>query len=229
MLAKAGQGSTSNLTDQNDAYIALTAAVKANVQATPTGSLNCEKVTPEYVPCVGDVVEFDSDGKATIGLFFGPDAFNCINATKDKAGKIRNAYSFMWNSADALRIKNPKLVCHIEPPEDDFETAGKALIAYFAKQTFTADPSKSYVENQAAWVAFHGLKVGSKVKVTREFDADDGDSSCSKWNQYEGKAKMQGGVFHVEEVMLGSIWLYRKGTEGNADGFPYFALEPVTE
>ena len=82
-------------------------------------------------------------------------------------------------------------------------------------------PDKSYAENQAAWVAFHGLKVGSKVKVVRKFEANEGGFKGSRWDYCSGKANRQGTVISINGIS--SYHLLLKG----GSSYPYFALEPA--
>jgi hypothetical protein len=96
----------------------------------------------------------------------------------------------------------------------------------FAPSTYIADPDKSYAENQAAWIEFYGLKEGSKVKVVREFDRNEGGYSSCAWDNNSVKKSMQGGTYEIKHIRDNNIGLY---TDDKDDwwGFPYFALQPA--
>jgi hypothetical protein len=89
-----------------------------------------------------------------------------------------------------------------------------------APLTYTADPDKSYEENQAAWVKFHGLEVGSKVKVVRKFEDDEDGCKCRAWNAWDWKAEQQGEILVIYSVRSDCIWF-------DSGRYPYFALEPA--
>lgn len=86
-------------------------------------------------------------------------------------------------------------------------------------------PASSYADRQAAWVEEHGLKIGSKVKVTRKAeDREDGWPVCWSFsmdslvgNEYEivGLDASTGVQLPGAEAIFGK-W-----------NLPYFVLEPV--
>ena len=87
--------------------------------------------------------------------------------------------------------------------------------------------SGSYAERQAKWVEFHGIKVGSKVKVVRKFEAGEEGYLAAGWDSYAGKRDFQGQEKTITKIVqTGSKpRIQLKG----AWSFPYFALEPVKD
>lgn len=74
--------------------------------------------------------------------------------------------------------------------------------------------SGTYVERQAKWVEFYGLKVGDKVKVVRKFE---------NWEAWSNHGSHDIGR-EVRVKNLGTTYIC--STSGTF--YPYFALEPVT-
>jgi hypothetical protein len=92
--------------------------------------------------------------------------------------------------------------------------------AYFSKPTFTG----TYAEKQKQWIEHHGLKVGSKVKVVREFADNEDGGIYGPWDYCKHKAGMQGKIYEISYIDKSFI------NVGEAvSSYPYFALEPVTE
>jgi hypothetical protein len=87
------------------------------------------------------------------------------------------------------------------------------------------EPSKepSYAERQTKWVAENGVKIGTKVRVTRAFcDYEDGYFGC--WsNSRQVKIEMVGKIYGVQEVLFPNF------IKINDFLFPYFVLEVVKE
>ena len=83
------------------------------------------------------MVEFDDHGRRNIGLLFGLNAEKCINFYNDVTEKISSPHGYSWNSTETMNVanNNPKVLAHIELAKDldDFEDAGKSLMAYFSK------------------------------------------------------------------------------------------------
>lgn len=76
--------------------------------------------------------------------------------------------------------------------------------------------SGSYAERQAKWVAFHGTKVGSKVKVVRKFE--DFEAGCDmSWVDCKLNTPME--ILTVDDDS--SLEL------DNGCWYPYFVLEPI--
>ena len=86
--------------------------------------------------------------------------------------------------------------------------------------------SGTYAERQAKWLEFHGLKVGDKVKVVRKFGAGEDGYDSRQWNFDDDKAKMQGGIFEIEDITAGNIQLHCPYDRCKWH-FPYCVLEPV--
>lgn len=80
----------------------------------------------------------------------------------------------------------------------------------------------SYEERQAQWIKFHGIKVGSKVKVVRKFNKDEGGFTKTS-NQ--NKSDAVGDSYAVDCIGSNVIWL-ETGIVCSK-GFPYFVLEPI--
>jgi hypothetical protein len=99
-----------------------------------------------------------------------------------------------------------------------------------APLTYTADPDKSYSDNQAAWIEFHGLKAGSKVRAVLAWkNGDNGCNTCTGSDEYGCKASA------IRDRAVGKIGSIDSGAfnvimpreyDGNLQ-YPYFALEPV--
>ena len=87
-------------------------------------------------------------------------------------------------------------------------------VVHRPKPTFTG----TYVERQAQWVKHHGLKVGSKVKVVREFKRGEGGFNSSYWDSY--KKRDLGNTLKIVKIEKGYF-------EVGMSFYPYFALEPI--
>lgn len=174
----------------------------------------------EYKPEVGDVVEFEYKGTKYQGLIF--------QTSSHKSFELPVAYFTMdgqycdWVRSNAHRIQNLVKTGHIvgNVNTDNYMSIAKA---YFSR-TFSPDPDKSYEENQKAWVEFHGIKVGSKVKVTRTVESKE-----NGWCRETDLSAMVGIVYKVG-------WIYPSNgfslhmvdsRVGNGMDVPYFALEPA--
>jgi transcription antitermination factor NusG len=78
----------------------------------------------------------------------------------------------------------------------------------------------TYEERQKQWLEYHGLKVGSKVKVVRKFKEDEDGCDCMESSE---KDDAVGSVFTVIEIRETYIVVSR--LKDNC--FPYSALEPA--
>jgi hypothetical protein len=149
---------------------------------------------------VGDSVKVVREGSVSSGHDIGTVAE--VTGIGSDSGNlyIEGAHLALWHSPDSLEL--------VPTP------------------TFTG----SYAEKQAQWIEYHGLEVGSKVRVVRKFEDDEGGSSCCEWNSSIAKGNLQEQVVFIrsidkEEIVLTVV----KGQYQGCGTFPYFALEPVTE
>lgn len=94
-------------------------------------------------------------------------------------------------------------------------------IESLALASFTPDPDASYEENQAAKVKFYGWTVGSKVKVVRKFEENEGGFTGYSWDSCTEKVAAQGNVVKVTGIRKDHIVI------NGSNFYPYFALEPV--
>ena len=80
--------------------------------------------------------------------------------------------------------------------------------------------SGTYAERQAKWVEFHGLKVGSKVKVIRGYEDDEDGCKAGRCQDGDGFFGDTGTITSIEARYIGF-----RGD--HSCHHPYFALEPV--
>lgn len=185
-------------------------------EACDWGFLTEDARPAEYEPAVGDVVEFDGD-------------FDCNAGTKKCKGIIFmwGGSLYMWNDyhktvsqtqVKSIHIKNIEKIGHIDIVTEftSYDEAFKIAKAYFSEP----DKDAPYADRQAAWVKKHGIKVGSKVKVVRKFEDNEGGFAGGRWDIFGWKAGQQGQVLPVYKIENDCIW-FDKGK------YPYFALEPV--
>jgi hypothetical protein len=99
-------------------------------------------------------------------------------------------------------------------------------LAEASKPTFTPDLALSYAENQAAWIEFHGLKVGSKVKVVKKFKQNEQGFDGLAWDAGNSKMASQGKIMSIKRIDDNCIVLIGQGTNAG-NYYPYFALEPA--
>ncbi len=89
--------------------------------------------------------------------------------------------------------------------------------------------SGSYEERQAKWVEFYDIKVGDKVKGTRQFGENEDGSAVvgSKGSGGKGSFIRDGAIGSVRFICDGSIDVDYGDKYAGLWTFPYFALEPV--
>ena len=164
----------------------------------------------DYVPQVGDVVEFENgdleDAETCIGV-----AFIASSGCMYISARYREVLHGHFSMSMAVNKRYAgRTLSHISGPREAREASNNL------QPTFTG----SYAERQKQWIEHHGLKVGDKVKVVR------------KWKAYEGgfeydytRLRMDvwlDGVYCIESIDSDSINL-------DDQYFPYFALEPVAK
>lgn len=155
---------------------------------------------------VGDVVSFDWDGGSLVGIV-APDGDIAAHHTDGSEGSF-----------------GPSITSNIRPTGQNIaglSTWSETLEALPSIAHFTPDPSQSYAERQKAWVEFHGLKVGSKVKVVRRAE-DQEDGWILDW--LSNLDLLVGTEVVIQQIMLATIKL-DKAEQGYV---PYFVLEPVS-
>lgn len=175
----------------------------------------------EYKPSVGDVVEFEycrpADSRGIV--FVEKDGRICI--TRYTSGGPHQGTGY-HPCTPSLQYKNVRKIgsCNLTLEGLDGHKAQMLAKAYFSKPTFTADPDKSYAENQEEAVKFYGWVKGSKVRVMRKFKDREGGFIGYAWDFSLNKAQQQGKVGSIASICKGYIVIH----EGC---FPYFALETV--
>jgi hypothetical protein len=193
----------------------------AEAQADPDAELLLPKKKSRDTcqPQVGDVVEcrFKQDPvqKAIVAEFDGKRHFMFDDG-------MSNAFCF-GHTAILRKIGETDVL-------DSVLNISKGLIIaekYFAKEATEPTFTGTYAERQAQWVEHHGLKVGDKVKVVREYTKDeDGfgrvcakgkDDAVGKTLSVIGIDNVNGAAIKLSTRIFGSEW------------FPYFVLEPVKE
>jgi hypothetical protein len=169
----------------------------------------------DYIPAVGDVVEFDDNSFMCKGIIFKYGSRLAIVAKWQYDDRYEYDDSSYYKSAITTARKIGEVELYGESDSDAMKAIAKA---YFSKPTFTG----SYEERQKQWLEHHGLKVGSKVKVVREFegysDGFDLPYSCA-----------------VEDIGLTLTIMYLETQKGDkaclklSSGWchPYTALEPA--
>jgi hypothetical protein len=185
-----------------------------------TGSFTIDvEESPDYIPAVGDVVEFEWNGDYQKGLIYQSDDYS------KELAVVHGEDSFtMYCRVSYEHFSNFRKVGYAESVPSDslsYDIVIAIAKAYFAQPTFTG----SYAERQAQWIEHHGLKVGDKVKVVRKFKGqEDGYSQCG-WDFNAGKAEMMGKECTIGIISSNDIELIHDDNCGWY--FPYFALEPV--
>lgn len=234
--------------------------------------------TSNYVPAVGDVVEFEWEGQKVIGVI-APDTDIAGYAEEDIEEHDAGGYLFSeaenlkptgenigtpdsWSdtcqksyeiaksyfSAQPAKFKvgdkvysdgNSTTVYYVRRilPEDQIEvepdpSSGHLYVSdangfhLLKPTTFQPDPDKSYAENQAAWVEFHGIEVGSKVKVVKGYrNGDNGFSSSADDSSFPPKAKCIGSEYEISVITDERLRI--RAYNGSDYTFPYFCLEPT--
>jgi hypothetical protein len=98
----------------------------------------------------------------------------------------------------------------------------------YAHSQISIDPTftGTYAERQKQWVEHHGLKVGSKVRVSRVPTSDElRDHGGGFWWKGSEKRQKIGCVFAISALPKWCIGL----DNGSQNAFPYQILEPVIE
>jgi len=175
-------------------------------QSSGSDGNTLENGTPDYTPAVGDVVEFEYRNTIRRGIVFCAE-----HSDRDRVLTSCGSWDiFISDCPDVVFIKKSGLLFHRSDSE------GCDLVkAYFAQPTFTG----SYTACQQQWIEHHGLKVGDKVKVVREYENyEQGCSSVS----IEGDADYVGKVVIITRITSTAIYV-KMGDRANF--FPYFVLE----
>lgn len=181
-----------------------------------TGTATSKASSPsDYIPKEGDVVEFEYGGEKLKAIAYMEKSMGlCImdnaNGQTDGGGYNR------------ILRKHPKIVFRKIGEVDTtgitrYQDARKKAKAYFSN-TFTPDPDKSYAENQAAWIEFHGLKVGDKVKVML---------TCEGCSNGWGMSYVSGMERHIGRTVTIEAFRDVNGILANSAYWPYSSLEPV--
>lgn len=173
-------------------------------------------LTTEYVPKVGDVIEFEYEGKTCDGVILNLGVSNPV-AVLSKF----NCPTYGWNPRiflDMLNVRKTGVCDSIPDTAIELSEARDIFRAYQAQPTFTG----TYAERQAQWVKHYGVKVGTKVKVVRE--------AIKKEDGWDGiwpnpMNRLVGDTLDVLYIGLRE----GQGIELNCVGvdwwFPYFVLE----
>jgi hypothetical protein len=165
----------------------------------------------DYSPAVGDVVEFEYAGKMIKAIVYMDSDYGLSSI--DSTSRCNGYNRILKNQIDILRKVGEVDASRLT----GFAKAREFAKAYFSAPTFTG----SYAERQKQWIEYHGLKVGSEVKVVRKFKTHEDGCNCAwfspKYNDYKDST--------VEIVCINS----RELVVGNRRFYtPYFALEPVS-
>jgi hypothetical protein len=135
----------------------------------------------DYVPAVGDVVEFV---KCRIWT-------SCIVGNKYTVIKVRDDEGDIYVLDD-------------DGDQQRLNADGVKHISSVAQPSFHG----TYEERQKQWVEHHGLKVGDKVKVVHEFTKGEQGYKGEDWDSFPNKAEMQGKLItlsYIEESRVESI------------------------
>lgn len=195
-----------NLPDQDAMLTASNAVTPSQDVSVATDS------TADYVPHDGDVVRLKYKSKSVKAIIF-------TDKDDDRIALFDNTkWDYFPGVKDCEMVKVDETDLFIG--EIGISAALIRAKAYFAKaKAFTPDPGKSYADNQAAWVEFHGLKAGSRVKVVRK------ETDSVPWNingRMDATIGMTGTMFEAGIYSLrvafsdDSVWAYQ-----------YECLEPV--
>jgi hypothetical protein len=183
---------------------------------TPISDVSSGSSVTNYIPAVGDVVEFDRHGVVYSGLVRTDG--DMVWGAKSKIKAMKSGYDLMWTSLIHCSDTDEYRLVESTGLDLEWEDASKELINRFSAPTFTG----SYAERQKQWIEHHGLKVGDKVRVVREFSLEEGgcDVGCPA-----PKMAFVGKTYGITDVDPRSIQL----DTGNSmhSWFPYFALEPA--
>jgi hypothetical protein len=170
--------------------------------------------TQPYTPQVGDVVEFEYNGNHCEGIVYQSD--NKEMAIVSEWGiDFYMGWDIAFFGGDVKNLRKIGYTDVIPETPCCSESIKGVFKAYFSTPTFTG----TYAERQAQWVKHHDIKVGSKVKVVREFEANEDGCKCSKW------AEWKAAVGSIVEVS--NIWDKHANIQIGGWSFPYFVLEPV--
>lgn len=88
------------------------------------------------------------------------------------------------------------------------------------RRYFYPAPEPTYAERQAEWVKENSVKVGTKVRFTKGFEADSDGSSCCEHRDAKGKRGSVNEIFdtYISVVVCGDYWVC-----------PFTALEVIKE
>ena len=178
----------------------------------------------QYKPEAGDVVEFEYKGTEQNGVVYQ----SCCSSKGDlDVSYSGEDYGYHTGIKD---VKNCRKIGHIEEATkvDCISSVRRLSKAYFS--AFTPDPSLPYAERQAKWVKHHGIKVGSKVKVVRDWsNLENGCSTItgSDNNPHKALAVKDRAVGKIDSIAYEAFNVRMASKyDGNLQ-YPYFALEPV--
>lgn len=175
-----------------------------------------DSLTSEYVPVVGDVVEFEY---AHLGTHIGVKGPGHTYAPYAGATLGATLGAFSLGMMDNCRFTGR----HIDGvTADNVEEIAKGLRPVDKEPVFVG----TYAERQKQWIKHHGIKKGSEVVVTRfNEDNEDGSFACS--HSQERVDSRAGGVARVVDINSRYIEI-RHGDLGSWS-MPYTVLEPVHE
>lgn len=161
----------------------------------------------KYEPKAGDVVlcQYKDDSKSAPAIIFSVGSM--LHAIW-KGGSHCNAHPDVTYFEKIGECK-VKMNCY-----DDAVSAAKA---YFS-DTFT--PTGTYEERQKQWVEHHGIKVGSKVKMTRKAESHETDWDNS-WTSY--MSEQVGEILTIDYIGGGGIMFKEIHCI-----YPFFVLEPAS-
>ena len=79
----------------------------------------------------------------------------------------------------------------------------------FGWSIFYPAPESTYAERQAEWVRDNDVKVGTKVRFTKGFDADEDGSECCEHRDAKGKEGFVNEIFdtYLSVVLEGDCWM----------------------
>lgn len=179
------------------------------------GTSDDDSLTTEYVP--GDVVEFKRNGAKQKGVLFRKygTALGIIFPSVDEY------LGLGWVSLNNYTVTKTGHTSLMPDNGVSINDCKSAIKQYFSTPIFTG----SYAERQAQWVAHHGIKEGSKVKVVRKFEKYEDGSNCGRWDHANSKVLMQGQMCEVRFIK--NLWIGLDAGEEDYWSLPYFVLEPV--
>ena len=162
--------------------------------------------SPDYVPVVGDVVEYIYSCEHRKGIIFGkPDSAGDLMISHTDGSW---AFTHVVKSGFKAKVGHTDVLNNIISDRQ----AGAIAEAYFSQF------HGSYKERQAQWVEHCGIKIGSKVKVVRKVEDD------VPWNREGNMDKTVGKVGVVRDV---SDWAIYVEMADNHWNYSFECLEPV--